>query len=266
MDQDRSQVYTGWISDAKAGPMIERKSVRLTALFLAAFLTVGASCTPVKDAMAALKGHTDEATNLLTRPADPAEFSALSSRLKGTIKEVPDNASLTQAEKQQFENSAQTADVLQEIAEIFELADNIKALISKDSVLLVGGSFRQNPSDEFAAMLEKAAQNILKDTACSMFYDEMNAVSPMPASTVPGTGFSGPATENTVYRALTQAIDDANFIISSAKEVVDLTGLSNQMLSTASGYVGKVKKAVTATAWNNGGATRAYLQVCVFSK
>jgi hypothetical protein len=44
---------------------------------------------------------------------------------------------------------------------------------------------------------------------------------------------------------------------------VDLSGLSSELLDTASGYVSKVKKVMTAATWESSGAFQVYMRHCL---
>lgn len=246
--------------------MIQQRFFCVTAVLLAG-LVVGttSACKDPEGAVTALKGAAKEASALLGRQADAAEFSGLSNRLKGMIRDAPDMSGLSSAEKTIVDNAAQDAQALQEVAGMLGVADSIKDLINPDTVLLARGSFRQRPSEAFETKLDKVAAKILKDTTCNTFASEMNVLSSHPTFTaVPG---SVPMQPNTnVYGDLTQALTDTNYAISQVQQYVDLSGLSSRILSTASGYVGKVKKTVTAAAWDNGGAARAYVHACVLDR
>lgn len=247
--------------------MRQQKSVRLLALLLAGFLCVGADCLGETKAAAkglgALKSESEKALPLFADQAKPGEYSALANKLKQMKAEVPNPGSLTADEKEILDTADQRAQALQGIFDLFGATEDIKKFITKDSVSLVQGSFVRQPSQAFEAKMDQVAEKILTDTTCGLFSDEMTKLTARPTFTPrPGTVPSRPSTN--VYAALTKAITDANLAVSTVQQYVNLSGLSSRILSTASGYLNKAKNTVTAASWQNGGATRAYLQVCVY--
>jgi hypothetical protein len=247
--------------------MIQQRSVRLIALLLAGFLCVGADCLGSSkgavSGISALKSEAEKAIPLLAGEAKPAEYSALSGRLKQMAAEVPNPAGLKDDEKAVMNTADQTANALQEIFDLFGATESIKKLISPDSVTLVRGWFLRQHSPEFEAKMDQVAEKVLTDTTCGLFSDEMSRLTARPTFTPrPGTVPARPTTN--VYGALNKAITDASLSVSTVQQYVNLSGLSNQILSKASDYLGRAKNTVAAASWQNGGATRAYLEVCVY--
>lgn len=200
---------------------------------------------------------------LLAGEAKPAEYSALSGRLKQMAARVPNPGSLKADDKEIFDTAAQRAQALQEVVDLFGATAEIKALFTSDSVALVRASFLRQRSPELEAKLDTVAEKILKDTACGQFSDEMNRLTAKPTFT-PRPGAVPVLPAASVYSALTNAITAANLNLNAVQQYVNLSRLSSQILSTATNYVGKAKKTVSAASWQNGAATRAYLQVCVY--
>ncbi|MFN3924879.1 MAG: hypothetical protein ACK4K6_14710, partial [Pseudarthrobacter sp.] len=69
-----------------------------------------------------------------------------------------------------------------------------------------------------------------------------------------------------VYTKLKTTIEKADTALSTATLYVNLSGLTSALLSKSSGYVSKAKNSMTATSWENAGALRLYMQICVFTK
>ncbi|MEQ4518181.1 hypothetical protein ABLI39_02295 [Pseudarthrobacter sp. B907] len=155
---------------------------------LAGFLCVGTSCSgggETGSAVTALKSAAEEAMGLLAGEGKPAEYSALSGRLKQMAAEVPNPGSLKADDKVIFDTAAQRAQALQEVVDLFGATAEIKALFTSDSVALVRGSFLRQRSPELEAKLDTVAEKILKDTECGQFSDEMNRLTATPRC---GTG------------------------------------------------------------------------------
>lgn len=248
--------------------MVRQRRLRVSALLLAGFLLVGTSCgggaAEVGSSVQALKGAGEDAMRLLSSEAKPAEYSALSDRLTKMAAEVPDPGGLKADEKEILDTAAQRAQALQEIARMLGVADSVKALFTQDAVTLVRGQLRPLPhSAQFETNLDEAAGKILKEATCDAFANEMNAQNPQPTFTPrPGTAPARPG--RNVYGELTQAVTDAKTTLDVVQKYVNLSGLSSDILSKAAGYVGMVKKTVTAASWQNGAAAHAYFQVCVY--
>jgi hypothetical protein len=243
-------------------------TVRLAAFVLAVFLAAATSACGgnPKAAVSALKAAVEEAPVLISRPADPAEFSNLSNRLKAMSHEVTASGGLSDTEQTIVDTATQRAAILQEIAGMLGVPESIKGLFKPDAVLLVRGSFLRKTSSEFEAKLDEAAEKILVDSTCSALFKEMSALSFHPTVTAqPGESGAPAAQSQDIYAELTQVVTATGNDLSVVQQYVDLSGLSSSILSAATGYVGKVKKTVSVSAWDNGGAARAYLQVCVFN-
>lgn len=144
-------------------------------------------------------------------------------------------------------------------------ADSITALLSQDALLRVRGPLRSRVSTAFEDKMEEATENLLRDAACDTFANEMNQRAPHPTFT-PLPGQIQTRTRTNLYDALVQSVIEANYSLEEVQRYVNLSGLSSQILTTATGYVGKIKKTVTASTWQNGGAARTYLQFCLLPR
>jgi hypothetical protein len=238
------------MNQRQAGP------IRLLVLVLAVFLTCGASCGPVAKGIEGLSGATDDAGRMVSHAADASELRAASTKLDDYLKDVPSGTSLSPEEQSLVDLATQRSAAFKQIADMLGVADGVKDLISKDSVLLVTGSIRRDPGPEFRSKLDEAAEKILKNTTCSIAADEANRQLVKPTS-------SPTASRPNPYADLTKAVTSANYVVSTVQNYVDLAGLSSSILSKASGYVGKAKGLVTAASWNNGGAFQAYVHMCL---
>lgn len=242
------------------------RPVCLFALLLAVFLLSAASCGGAAEGLGRLTSASDDAGRLIAREVDASELTGLSSRLDDIAEDVSRSGSLTDEERAVLDRAAQRAALLKEIVGMFPVADEVKGLISTDAVKLLDGSFLYglHPTAAFKAKMEEAALAILKETTCSAFANEMNAsskVTPSPGLPLPRT--ATPPSVGGVYADLTKAVSDAGYYIAEVQDVVNLQGLSSNILSAADKYVSKVKKSMTAFTWANGGAIQAYLRVCV---
>jgi hypothetical protein len=233
-----------------------QRPVRLLVLILTIFLVSAASCVPLQDLFRGLRGATDDAGKVVAKAATPEELRASSTKIDDYLKDVPKGTSLTPEQQAARDLAAQRSDIAKEIADMLGVADRFKALITEDSVFLVTGSTMHDPGPKFRAMLDEAAEKALREATCSIAADEADRQLVKPESPLAG---SGPKP----YAELTAAIENADYLVSSAEEFVDIAGLSSNILSTASGYVDKVKQTVSASAWNNGGAFQAYIRFCV---
>ncbi|MFJ5957480.1 hypothetical protein ACIQC5_16175 [Paenarthrobacter sp. NPDC092416] len=234
----------------------------------AALLVAGSGCGGAKSALSGLSSSSDDAAKLLSRSANAAELDSMASKLDTLISEVPKGSGLSASEQAAVDLAAQRTAVLKELARMYGASDDVVGLISKDAVTLVSGSILQTPSKAFREHLDSATQSLLKDTLCSSFADEMSSASGQtwtlaPAPSLPSpVGFQAP-TQQSVLAELNAGIAAADFQLSAARRVVDLSGLSVKILAKVSGYVGKIKDTMTAAAWNNSGAFHAYLRHCV---
>lgn len=233
----------------------QAQAFRLIVLILAAFVVSGVSCGPAAKALENLKGASDEAGKIAIQAADPSELRAASTKLDGLMKEVPSGTSMTAEEQSMYDLAGQRAAAYKEIADRLQVP-GLAALISKDSVLLVSGATVQDPGPKFRALLEEAVGNILRDTTCSIAADEANRqlVKPNPLL---------PASASDPYTELTKVVTATDNAVSTVQKYVNLSGLSSTIVTKASSYVGMAKKTVSAAAWNNGGAFRTYLRLCV---
>lgn len=240
----------------------------LLCVWLAALMLALTSCSGGKpvQALANLKSSADEAGNLMARAADPSEFKSLSTKMDDILKEIPEGTALSATEKATVDLAAQRAAALKEVAAMFGVSDEVMSVISKDAVELVSGSMIQQPTQAFRQHMDATAQRLLKSTTCSLFADEMSGpptASPSPLPGIPSPAPFQPPTHRSVWEALKGAIAAANYQLDEVNQVVDLAGLSSELLSTATGYVSKVKKAMTAATWESSGAFQAYWRHCL---
>jgi hypothetical protein len=233
-----------------------QRPVRLLVLVLAFFLVSGASCAPLQELIQGMRGATDDAGKVVAKAATPEELRAASTKIDDYLKDVPNGTTLTPEQQAARDLAAQRSDIAKEIADMLGLAERYSALITEDSVFLVTGSIIRDPGPKFRAMLDEAAEKVLRESTCSIAADEADRQLVKPESPL---AVSRP----NPYAELTAAIENADYLVSSAEEFVDIAGLSSTILSKASGYVDKVKKTVSAAAWSNGGAFQTYIRYCV---
>ncbi|MBG0738301.1 hypothetical protein IV500_02495 [Paeniglutamicibacter antarcticus] len=233
----------------------QKRPIRLVALILTVFLLPVAACSGTPGALSRLSSAMDDAGRLVSRAADASELSGASTTLEDILKTAPKGSALNEGERAIVESARQRSAALTEIAGMLGVADEVKGLISADSVTLLRGAFLRQPSEAMQRTMEAAGKAIGKESACAAFANGMDASSPSRTAQSPSAAG--------IYLDLTQAVSDAGYNITEVQRVVDLHGLSSRMLSAAGQYVGKVKKTMTAAAWNNGGAFQAYLRICV---
>lgn len=233
-----------------------QRSARVLVLVLAFFLLSGASCAPLQELFQGLRGATDDAGKVVAKASTPEELRAASSKIDDYMKDIPAGSSLTAEQQAARDLAAQRSKIANEIADMLGFADQVKALITEDSVFLVTGSTIHDPGPEFRAMLDEAAEKVLREATCSIAADEADRNLVKPESPLAVSNLDP-------YAELNAAIVNANYLLSSAKEFVDVAGLSSNILSIASGYLDKIKKTVSAAAWSNGGAFQTYVRFCV---
>lgn len=233
-----------------------QRPVRLLVLVLAFFLVSGASCVPLQELFHGLRGANDDAGKVLAKTATAEELRAASTKIDDYLKDLPNGTSLTPEQQAARDLAAQRSKIANEIADMLGVADQVKALITEDSVFLVTGSIMHDPGPKFRAMLDEAAEKVLREATCSVAADEADRQLVKPESPL---AVSRP----NPYAELTAAIENAEYLVSSAEEFVNIAGLSRNILPKASGYLDKVKKTVSAAAWNNGGAFQTYIRFCV---
>ncbi|MGO4235826.1 hypothetical protein [Pseudarthrobacter sp. YAF2] len=241
----------------------QTKSYRLLTLLLAIILLSAASCAGAKEAVTKLAGGLDDAGKIVTHEVDASELNGLSNKLDDMAKDVTNEGSLTPEQQAVLDRSPQHAAALREIAGMFGVADGIRDAITTDAVKLLHGSSLSQWNAQFEAKMGEAATSILKETACSAFANEMNASSTIPSTSIPAAGTTASHSQGDVYAELKNFVTDAGYNISAVQQVLNLQGLSSNIVSTAGRYVGMVKKSMTAFSWSNGGAIQAYLRVCV---
>ena len=244
----------------------QSRQSRLFILILAMIVLSGASCggAGAKEAVARLAGSLDDAGRAVTHEVDASELDGLSSKLDEMAKNVKNEGSLTQDQQAVLDRSAQHAAALREIAGMLGVADNVKALITTDAVKLLHGASLSQWNEQFEAKMREASTAILKETTCSAFANEMNTSSAVtPSTSIPKPGMTGPPIPGDVYAEFKKIVADAGYSLSEVQQVLSLQGLSSDIVSTASTYVGRVKKSMTAFSWSNGGAIQAYIRVCV---
>ncbi|MEC3853961.1 hypothetical protein RI444_09520 [Paenarthrobacter sp. AT5] len=242
-----------------------RRQCLLSVLF-AALLLVLTSCGKPVQALANLKSSVDEAGSLLSRAADPSEFKSLSTKIDDMLKGIPEGTSLSASEKATVDAAAQRAAALKQVAAMLGVSDEVMGFISKDAVELVSASLIRTPSQAFRQHLDATARRLLKSTTCSLYADRMSGTSKSSPSPLPGIPSSAPfqpPTHITVWEEFRRAITAANYQLDAVNEVMDLSGLSSELLDTASGYVSKVKKVMTAAEWESSGALQVYLRHCL---
>ncbi|MCX8453574.1 hypothetical protein OSR35_05510 [Paenarthrobacter ureafaciens] len=160
------------------------------------------------------------------------------------LKEVPEGTSLSASEKATVDAAAQRAATLKQVAAMLGVSDEVMSFSSKDAVELVSASLIETPSQAFRQHLDATARRLLKSTTCSLYADGMSGTSKSSTSPLPGIPSSGPSqlpTHKTVREEFRRATATANSQLAAVNEVVDLTGLSSELLDTVAGYVSKVK-------------------------
>lgn len=239
-------------------------SLGIIALFLAA---AAADCgNAVKSAISAVVKGSDDTSRVVIHAADPTDLKTAANGLDDLVAKVPNKGSLSPAETAAVTNAESQAAALREFAVLLGAADEVAALITKDSVLLVKGSFifGQNPTPQFAAYMDNVAEALLKDTTCSSFATLMSAQQSQAVAQYAPSFTRVQPSEPGVRQALVARLTSVGYQLDDVQSVLDTVGISSKIVTTAKGYVGKTSSAVTATTWNNSGATNAYLRLCIF--
>lgn len=245
----------------------QRRRFVSSAVLCAVLLAAVTACGGAKSvqAVANLRGVTDEAGVLMGRAADPSDFTVLSQRMDDILKEVPTSSSLSADERAIVDLAARRTAALKELASMLGASDEVMGWISQDAVELVSASMIVQPSTAFRQHLDNTVNRLLKDTSCTMFADAMSAssASPSPLPGVSSPASFGPPTQRGLWADLEDAVAAANYRLDDVNRVVDLAGLSSGILSTATGYVSRVKKTMDAATWESSGALQAYLRHCL---
>ena len=263
----------------------QRIPVRVLVMVVAVFVATTTACSgagsqtqarlgAADDVVKALSRVTDDAARQITGRGQAPELNRLSGELDDLLKRAPQGSSLSAVDKAAVQRAAQQAALAREIAKALGVADEITALITKDSVELVKG-FRHSWTNRLTPAryqrLEASAQSVLKDTTCQLFLDAMPtrvgpSPSPLAQATLPSYLPPARPTFQDVYTKLKTTMEKADAALSTATLYVNLYGLTSALLSKSSGYVSKAKNSMTATSWENAGALRLYMQICVFTK
>jgi hypothetical protein len=112
--------------------------------------------------------------------------------------------------------------------------------------------------------MDNVATALLKDTACSSFAALMSAQQSQEVAQYTPAFTRIQPSEPGVRQALEAQLTNVGYQLDDVQNVLDTVAISSKIVKTAKGYVGKVSSAVSATAWNNSGATNAYLRLCIF--
>lgn len=228
----------------------------------------------VDDVFRALSRAADDAARLAKGRGNTSQLNDVSSKIDDLLRRAPENVALSPDERAVLRRAAQQAAIAREIATALGLTDEVKGFISKEAVELVKG-FRYSSANRLSPALqrhlEEAGISILRDTTCKAFLAAMpqraaSLPSPTAQATPPSYRRATSPSFTSVYRSLETKIKAADSGLSEVTRYVNLSGLTSGVLSKSAGYVGKIKNSMTAATWENAGAMRAYLRLCVFSR
>ncbi|HSO89739.1 MAG TPA: hypothetical protein VLR70_01170, partial [Arthrobacter sp.] len=239
-------------------------SLGIIAFFL---LAAAADCgQAARAAVSAVAKGSDDTSRVVIHSAEPAELKVAAKSLDDLVSKVPGKGSLSPQELAVVTNAEGRATALREFATLLGVADEVSASITKESWILVRGSLIRGstPSPQFSKYMDDLARELVKDTTCSSFAALMSAQQKQEVSEYTPTFTPIQPSEAGVLRVVQKNLTDMNYLLDEVRWVLDTAGLSSKIVGKAKGYVGKTKSAVSAAAWNNAGATNAYLRLCVF--
>lgn len=224
----------------------------------------------VDDVFKSLSRVADDAGRLARDKGQAAELNRLSGQLDDLLKRVPASNTLSSADRAAVQRATEQARLARDIAKALGVSDQIAGLISKDSVDIVQASRRALTTGMTPALqlrLQTATQKVLKETTCQLMLSQIPRKTSGLSATAPAGSPSyrplQPPTALNVYRDLEAQIGQVDQALSEARKYVDLSSAVGKLLTKSSGYVSKVKNTMTAASWDNVGAFRVYMQLCV---
>ncbi|MDN4644249.1 hypothetical protein [Arthrobacter sp. PsM3] len=236
---------------------------------VALFLLAGASdCgQAIKSAIAAVGKGSDDAAKVVVHSAQPSELNSAAKNLDDLVAKVPERGSLSPQELKIIANAEDRAAAFREFATLLGVSDGVSSSITSESWILVRGSLigGSHPSDAFVAYMDNLVKGLVKDTTCSSFAALMSAQQTQDVAQYTTTFTRIQPSEAGVRKGVEDHLTTAGYMLEEVRWFLDTAGFSSKIVGTAKGYVGKMKSAVSATAWNNSGATNAYLRLCVFN-